>query len=535
MEDRVQLRFQNYVLRHKLGSDLSAVQANLSTEHLSVGSAWVVFSSMIEASTALVGILAQLGYILGTLRSSGHGMAFILFCLAQPVLEFAFRRTLFSIPSIVDTTDPHFLRMRSLRELREQKFRQEIITGDLVGYILQEFRRAVKLLGDTDVTGPYQQYARHGSSIPDLVTQLAGDLPMLYYAANAIWTPTKFSLASVATLHKSEQLLSWTFPHVSYSIRPAMRLINSVKMIYDLDRAAKQKEDGHLAYPPAGRPHAEGMPIELRNVSFSYPGAATKALNNVSLSLKAGQLIVIVGANGSGKSTVVKLLTRLYDATDGAVMIDGEDIKNYKTADVRRATASLTQDHQLYPLSLGENIGLGNPEQVTDLDMVRAAAKLGGAESVIAKQSEGLATVLKRPAGAMFSVSVHGTGNTPLSAEWERLRKNADVSGGERQRIAAARTFMRFTSNAVKLVCVDEPSANLDPEAEQELFNNLRAARAGKTTIFITHRFGHLTKHADLLVCMKDGTIAETGTHEELLALKGEYFKMYIIQAEAFN
>jgi len=167
------------------------------------------------------------------------------------------------------------------------------------------------------------------------------------------------------------------------------------------------------------------------------------------------------------------------------------------------------------------------------VEMVRAAAKQGGAEDVIMKLADGFGTVLERPRGLKYSMSVEK--GDPLAAELEKLEKEADVSGGERQRLVASRTFMRFTSGAVKLVCVDEPSSNLDPQAEWQLFKNLREVRDGKTMIFVTHRFGHLTKHADVILCMKDGAIIESGTHDELLALSGEYCKMFNIQAKAFD
>lgn len=164
-----------------------------------------------------------------------------------------------------------------------------------------------------------------------------------------------------------------------------------------------------------------------RNVSFSYPGTTAKALDNVTLSIKPGQLIVIVGHNGCGKSTIVKLLTRLYDATSGTITIEGEDVRNYRMADMRQATAALTQDHHLYPLSLSENIGLGNPAHVGDVEMVRAAAKQGGAEDVIKKLADGFGTVLERPRGLKYSMSVEK--GDPLAAELEKLEKEADVSG----------------------------------------------------------------------------------------------------------
>ncbi|KAJ7700767.1 P-loop containing nucleoside triphosphate hydrolase protein [Mycena rosella] len=507
----------------------------MSSGHVSERFAWTAFDNIMRTAMNLICAAGQLAYIFRTVQSTGHGPIFTLLCLVQPVLESVFNGSLWSKPHIVEANDPHFLRMKGLRELSKSKYKQDIITGDIVKHVLQEFRRAVKLLGDADISEPYVQYHRLNGAVSQFAIKVASDLPMLYYAGNAVMNPTGFSLATIATLHQSESMLSWTFIQLFYDARRLVREAGSVKAIYDLEDVVHKTKGGDLPYPPVGRPHEDGMPFELQNVSFSYPGTTAKALDNVTLSIKPGQLVVIVGSNGSGKSTIVKLLTRLYDATSGTLTVDGADIREYRISDMRHATAALTQDLHLYPLSLRENIGLGNPAHVGDMDMIRAAAKLGGAEDVIAKQVDGLGTVLVHPRGLKYGNDVSKGDGSLLAEELEKMTKEADVSGGERQRLVASRTFMRFTSGAVKLVCVDEPSANLDPEGEWQLFKNLRSLRAGKTMIFVTHRFAHLTKHADVILCMKDGGIIESGTHEELLELGGEYCKMFNIQAKAFD
>jgi len=314
------------------------------------------------------------------------------------------------------------------------------------------------------------------------------------------------------------------------------RSLNIVKQIYDLDTVNNTVKDGKFAYPRVDQDSSAGMSFELRDVTFSYPGSRStvNSLDHVSLTIKAGQLVVIVGSNGSGKSTIVKLLTRLYDASSGEILVDGTAIEDYRISDLRSATAILTQDHHLYPLSLAENIGLGDPEQVSNTAMILESARKGGADSFVSKMSQGFSTVLD-PVTLQYAVHVRKEDKTELAKELEKLEKTIDVSGGERQRLVASRTFMRFNSGNVRFVAVDEPSSALDPEGELELFNNLLKERAGKTMVFVTHRFGHLTKYADLIICMKDGRVAESGTHEELLTLNGEYFKLYNIQAQAFE
>ncbi|KAJ7500376.1 P-loop containing nucleoside triphosphate hydrolase protein, partial [Mycena galericulata] len=275
-----------------------------------------------------------------------------------------------------------------------------------------------------------------------------------------------------------------------------------------------------------------------RNVAFSYPGSKSEenALHDVSFSIEAGQVVVIVGTNGSGKSTILKLLTRMYECTSGSgqILIEGQDIRDYKLDELRRATAMFTQDHHIYPLSLSENIGIGNPEQASNEHLIEESAKKGRADAFISKYAEKYNTVLD-PMVVKLSDNVSEVEGDPLAQFQKELEKPAEISGGERQRVAASRAFMRLTSGRIKLLIADEPSSSLDPQGEFELFQNLMKERHGKTMIFVTHRFGPLTHHADLILCMKNGRLVEQGTHCDLMARRGEYFRLYDVQAQTFN
>ncbi|KAG6805717.1 hypothetical protein H0H92_014275 [Tricholoma furcatifolium] len=195
--------------------------------------------------------------------------------------------------------------------------------------------------------------------------------------------------------------------------------------------------------------------------------------------------------------------------------------------------ATFTQEHHTFPLPLYENIAFGDPARSGDADAVETAAKQGGAAEFITKFIDGFNTLCHQ-IHHTSSNNVPDDPGHPLRKRMKMLERNLDISGGERQRLVAARTFMHLGSGRVKFVAVDEPSSALDPEAELQLFNRLIASRSGKTMIFVTHRFGHLTKHADIIICMKDGRVAESGSHEELMKLHREYAKLYQIQADAF-
>jgi len=255
----------------------------------------------------------------------------------------------------------------------------------------------------------------------------------------------------------------------------------------------------------------------------------------------------MVGSNGSGKSTVLKLIMRLYDPAEGQILVDGQNIKTLKLEDLRQTISVLFQDYTHFPLSIKENIGLGDTSKAFDEEKIREAARLGGAEEFIEKLPEGFDTYLDRPVKDYYSNLPEGT--TTLfgrSVDFSNIRSamggvrstnTAPLSGGQMQRLAVSRTFMRsVVSEEVKvgLLLFDEPSASLDPQAEHDLFTRLRNLRGEKTMLFSSHRFGQLTRHADVILFMNDSVIVETGTHDGLIKQGGRYADLWNLQAQAF-
>ena len=269
-------------------------------------------------------------------------------------------------------------------------------------------------------------------------------------------------MASIAILQQSSGSFRRSLENIFRSNEDFRKGVSSIRTMYEAFSIMNSMNDGTLEYPlvsEKGDINPNGMSFEvryinslhyqcsmlsysllkfIRNVSFSYPGSqtATPALNNVSMNISSGQLVVIVGANGSGKSTIVRILSRLYDPASGQVLIDGHSSTDYRVNDLRCATVILSQDTLLYPLSLAENIGLGYPTFSRNKDMIIEAAKEGGALEFIQKLNKGIDTVLE-PLVETCIMGLYRNTSHPLYKEMEKLYKKIDVSGGERQRVAA--------------------------------------------------------------------------------------------------
>jgi ATP-binding cassette subfamily B protein/ATP-binding cassette subfamily C protein len=253
---------------------------------------------------------------------------------------------------------------------------------------------------------------------------------------------------------------------------------------------------------PRGAPHA----IELRGVSFRYPGQQDWALRDVSLAIAPGEKLGLVGENGAGKSTLVKLLLRLYDPTAGSILYGGVDLRDLDVNDLRERMAAVFQDFVRYQFTAGENIGLGNPARLDDQARIRDAARRGGALAVIDSLPDGFDTVL----GGWFEAG-------------------HELSAGQWQKIAVARAFMRDA----EVLILDEPAASLDAEAEHDLFQRFRHLAAERSAIIISHRFSTM-RIADRIAVLHGGHLEELGTHDELIAAGGRYAHLFRLQARAY-
>jgi ATP-binding cassette subfamily B protein len=248
--------------------------------------------------------------------------------------------------------------------------------------------------------------------------------------------------------------------------------------------------------------------IQFRNVSFKYPGSNNDVLSGIDFKIEPGEKVALVGRNGAGKTTIVKLLTRLYDVTDGKVFINDKDIKLYKPEDIYKLYSAVFQDYSKYALSVKENIAIGNLEELENIEKYESVAKEVGLDITINNLPNKYKTYITK----MYDMDGH-----------------PDISIGEWQKMSIARAFFRPAS----IYILDEPTASLDPVVEHEIFEHFLKLTEGKTSVLITHRLSSV-RTADKILFLKDGKIVEAGNHDELIQLNGEYAKLYNLQASKY-
>jgi ATP-binding cassette subfamily B protein len=247
--------------------------------------------------------------------------------------------------------------------------------------------------------------------------------------------------------------------------------------------------------------------FEFRNVSFAYPGTTRRVLKDFNFTLSPGERIALIGENGQGKTTVVKLITRLYDPTEGQILLDGVDLREYDLDDLHAEMGVIFQDFMRYEMTARENIAIGHVEAEHGEEDIELAAHKSLAADVVAKLKGGYDQMLGR-----------------------RFETGVDLSGGEWQRIALARAYLRDA----QLLILDEPTAALDARSELEVFERFAELTQGKMALLISHRFSTV-RMADRIVVLSGGQLTEEGDHAALMALGGQYSEMFEMQAASYR
>ena len=267
----------------------------------------------------------------------------------------------------------------------------------------------------------------------------------------------------------------------------------------------------HEVPEQSGNLHAGPRPedgIRFESVSFFYPGSDVPALDNVSLHITPGESLAIVGENGSGKTTLIKLLTRLYTPTQGQILLEGLPLQEWDIDTLRRKIGVIFQDFARYQLIVGENIGIGDSDNLASESEIEIAAKKGMADEFVRDLPSGYKTQL----GTWF-------------------KDGKELSGGQWQKVALSRAFMRSKAD---ILILDEPTAAIDAKAEADIFAHFAELTANRISIIISHRFSTV-RRADHIIVLEKSKIMEQGSHEELLELGGQYATLFKLQAEGYQ
>ena len=332
-----------------------------------------------------------------------------------------------------------------------------------------------------------------GTSLPVVITYI--------YAAYRFAIKRNLSISDFSVIMTAMSNLKDVFNDLSEaigSIRKEAEYFGNLREFFEYKSVVKggEKEADEL------------QTLEFRNVSFTYPSAKKPSLQNINLKIKKGETVAVVGQNGAGKTTFVKLLLRFYDPDEGVILYNGTDIREYSIKSVRDRLATVFQDYKVFALSVGENVICKEVECAEDRENIVLSLKNSGAYDCVENLPQKEETVLTR----------------------EFDEKGTGLSGGEQQKVAAARMFARDFDFAI----LDEPSSALDPIAEYKMYESLIAATKKKTVIYISHRLSSAVL-SDKIYVFSGGTVAEEGTHDELMSEKGIYSEMFTLQASSYK
>ena len=331
---------------------------------------------------------------------------------------------------------------------------------------------------------------------------------VIYYSLYRVLVTHSITLSDFVVLFSSMTTVAWILiglsNHILNSYQNSLYIAN-FRNFLSYNPVISEKQEGS----EADTRFAEGEEeICFQNVNFTYRGQKVPSLKNINITIHHKEKIAIVGHNGAGKTTFIKLLMRLYDPTEGVIVYHGEDVKELHLANYRKLYATAFQDYQVFSMTVAENVLMRKPENKKDYEVVKNALIEAGIWDKVNHLSNGMDTILTK----------------------EFDENGAVLSGGELQKIAVARAFAKDHSIAV----FDEPSSALDPIAEYRLYQSIMKACEEKTVIFISHRLSTAVL-ADRIYLFENGEIVEQGTHEELMKQQGLYADMFQKQAERYK
>ncbi|KAJ4465983.1 P-loop containing nucleoside triphosphate hydrolase protein [Lentinula edodes] len=407
-------------------------------------------------------------------------------------------------------------------------YRKSVLKDGAINFVIQEYERSMKELGFLSIDAEMLCY---GIPIPWYwqTLEMVVEIPLIIFLFTYPIIEKGSSLSWLMTglfVQYASSKLRQNIQKVRTAQKPLHEVLGLAEQFYKGLSFENPLLEGARAYPDRTR-------------SFSL------AVQDVSFDVLPGQFVLLVGQNGSGKTSLLHLISRLFDPSTGAILIDGVPIQDFDLQSLRESMVVLLQTEEIYPISIRDNLSISLSESDRELcntkpESFDRAAKMGGSYDFINDLKEKYETVLNPVSLFTTSSDVFGNGTVPLAVV-EEMRRNAPcmapipLSGGEKQRLIASRAFMKLNNHSdVRLLIVDEATSALDAIAERNILGKFREHGVHKTTIFVTHQFRYLAHEADLILCMHEGRLVQKGTHRQLISdTEGEYAKLYNAQVRS--
>ncbi|KAG1825440.1 uncharacterized protein BJ212DRAFT_1314024 [Suillus subaureus] len=377
------------------------------------GVAFETVEMLMSIATTVLRLLSQCLVLIIVLREQQDVLLFAVLSFLQSMFYwYGTPKTVArSLVWAAATVNEDYVRMLGLYRLIENNFhRKELVAGNLSEYVAARFHESAERIGDDAVDFSELEHTwsvKDSLSIASILREMMHALPPIFFTLRIVQKQMTIPLYLVSLMLIYQISFGLPLPFSTPTLLAAK--LADIRSIYAIDDVKNKVVDGLEPFPEDRQSLRSGISIEFRNVSFQYPGAERYALRNVSFKIEAGRLCVIIGMNGSGKSTILNLISRIYDPTEGIILIDNRDIKSLRLADLRTAMSILFQDFTHFPLSIRENVGLGNPALAHDNDKIREAARLGGAEEFVDELLDGFNSYLERPVNNHYAQLIEGT------------------------------------------------------------------------------------------------------------------------------